>query len=506
MSFSHVQSAQPHLLSAVVIDVETDISNGLHNFSIVGLPDKAVEEARDRVSAAIKNSGFPAPKSQNKKIVISLAPADIKKEGVYFDVAIALGYLTSMGDITVSLENKVCVGELSLDGSIRKVKGILPIVKKAKEAGIAEIFVPFDNRTEASYIDGITIYAPKTLKELVEHLEHKRPLPHVPHTHLKDVPSETNGGLSHIKGQEVAKRALMIAAAGKHNIAFFGPPGTGKTLLARGLAHIMPPLSFDEALEVTSIYSVSGILDEPLKTSAPFRAPHHSASHVSLTGGGRKIRPGEITLAHQGVLFLDEFPEFDRRVIESLRQPLEDRTISIARAEGSALFPANIILVVTMNPCPCGYYGFKGKPCVCSASAIEKYRKKISGPIVDRIDMWVEVGPIKHEMLLDTSADTGEDALIKKQVIDARNKQHNRTKTSSKLNGELSAQDIISTIVLGEKEKEILNTAARTLGLSARAYHRIIKVARTIADIEGSEEITEAHMLEALQYRPKIER
>jgi len=508
MTVSKIYSAQTTLLKAQIIDIEVDLSKGLHAFSIVGLGDKSVAESKDRVGAAIKNSGWKSPKNKNQKVVVSLAPADIKKEGPIFDLPIALAYLIATGDIRAETEKRVFVGELSLDGELRPIKGALPITQKAKSAGFSEIFLPLQNAPEASHIVGIKVYGAKNLLGVVRHINTKKyddPEKIIPHIEIpiykpakkKKIKKEIDIDFADIKGQESAKRGLEIAAAGNHNIAMYGPPGTGKTMLARAFKHLLPELSFDEMLEVTSIYSISGLLSEGLIEEAPFRSPHHTASYVSLVGGGANLKPGEITLAHKGVLFMDEFPEFDKKVLESLRQPLEDREVTISRAKGSAKYPAHFILIATM----------KGKECTCSAQNIEKYRRKISGPIIDRIDMWVEVSKVEHEKLTDGRELHEGTAKILPRVKAARIIQADRYKKLSgkagKTNAELSAKDLIKLIPLSEKVKELLNTSAKQLDLSARSYHRVIKLARTIADLEGSRDISENHILEALQYRPK---
>ena len=515
MSFAKVYSTQATLLKGQTVSVEVDLSRGLHAFTIVGLPDKAVEESRDRVSAAIKNSGFTSPKSKNQKVVISLAPADLKKEGPVFDMAMALAYLLAAEEISFDPEEKLFVGELSLDGDIRGVRGILPLVSHAKQCGFKEVYVPKDNVEEGALLDGIAVYGVATLRELIDHLNKKttegtseetentsRKL--TPQKRTKIVHTKTNHSIDigDIRGQETAKRGLLIAASGGHNIALYGPPGTGKTMLARAFASILPPLLFDEALEVTSIHSVAGTLQEPLITTPPFRSPHHTSSHVSIVGGGTIPRPGEVTLAHQGVLFLDEFPEFDRRVIESLREPLEEHSITVARARGTAKFPARFILVAAMNPCPCGNFGSK-KVCTCSPISFERYKKKLSGPIIDRIDMWIEVAHIDHDKLSATRG-TKESGIFCDLVKKARVIQRNRFKKSiATTNSDMGVRDIDTYITLDPAVKQLLLEAARRIDLSPRSYHRVIKLARTIADLEGKDEIEETHMLEALQYRPR---
>ena len=525
MSVSKIYSAQATLLKAQIIDIEVDLSRGLHSFSVVGLADKSVDESKDRVSAAIKNSGWKSPKNKNQKVVVSLAPADIKKEGPIFDLPIAIGYLLASEDIKAETKKRIFVGELSLDGELRAVKGVLPIVQKAKVEGFKEIFLPKENAEEASVIEGIKIYGAESLLEVVAHLntfaphkatqgeakngsfelEHKGIKPYKRKRKSKTV-SEIDVDFADVKGQESAKRGLEIAASGGHNILMYGPPGTGKTMLARAFRHLLPSLSFDEMLEVTSIYSIGGILSGELVQEAPFRSPHHTASYVSLVGGGANLKPGEVTLAHKGVLFLDEFPEFDKRVLESLRQPLEDREVTVSRAKGSIRYPAHFILIATMNPCPCGNYGVKSKECICSAQNIEKYRRKLSGPIVDRIDLWVEVSTVEHQKLTDARELHEGTEKMKPRVEKARKIQETRYRSKKlkiKTNAELSPKDLVKHIVLSDKVKETLNTSAKQLDLSARSYHRIIKLARTIADMESSPEISENHILEALQYRPK---
>lgn len=504
MSFSKVYSAQTQLLNVSMVSVETDISRGLHAFAIVGLPDKAVEEARDRVSAAVKNSGFTSPKSQNHKIVVSLAPADLKKEGTQYDVAIALSYLIASGEIKFDSEEKLFLGELSLDGKTRPIKGVLPISQFAKKNSFTELYVPTKNVSEAALVEGIKVFGVENLKELAEHLSGEKKLSPAPVTRISTDIFVSTTDFSDVRSQERAKRGLLIAAAGGHNVAMYGPPGTGKTMLAKAFAGILPKLSFEESLEATGIHSVAGILTEPLIANPPFRSSHHTASYVSLVGGGAVPRPGEITLAHHGVLFMDEFPEFDRRVIESLRQPLEDKVISVARAKGTAHFPANVLLIAAMNPCPCGNYGFRGKPCTCTPSALQKYRRKLSGPIMDRIDIWLEVDRVGPQELSRDSKVGEESKTFREKVERARNTQAERFKNKKiRKNGEMSAKELVTTIFLEKEAEKILNLAAERLGFSPRVYHKMIKVARTIADLESSEIIKPEHILEAVEYRPK---
>lgn len=498
MSFSRVYSAQVNILDGQIVTIETDISSGLHNFTIVGLPDKAVEEARDRVSSAIKNSGFKPPKQQNQKIVVSLSPASLKKEGSYFDLAIALGYLLSNEDIKFNTEGKIFVGELALDGDVRKVKGVLALVKTAKDLGFEEIFVPKENAKEASLIDGIKIYGVSKLKDLINHLNDKESfcLDCEPLTEIVYENKISQVDFSDVRGQDLAKRGLLIAASGGHNIAMYGPPGTGKTMLARAFAGILPNLSKEDVLEVTAIHSIAGTLRDSLITDIPFRSPHSTSSYVSVIGGGATPKPGEVTLAHKGVLFLDEFPEFDRRVLESLRQPLEDKVVHISRAKGSAIYPTNFILVAAMNPPPEN----------ATASDIVRFKRKISGPIMDRIDIWVNVLNIDYEKLSSKQKENETSFEIREKVLRAREKQKERFKNSrAQTNSDMGAKDIEKYINLKTEPEKILNESAKKLNLSARSYHRVIKLARTIADLDESLEIETKHILEALQYRPRQE-
>ncbi|MBN2094195.1 MAG: YifB family Mg chelatase-like AAA ATPase [Candidatus Zambryskibacteria bacterium] len=508
MSYAKVHSAQAFLLKPYIVDVEADLSRGLNSFSIVGLGDKAVDEAKDRISAAVKNSGFESPKSKNHKVVISLAPAEVRKEGSGLDVAIALSYLKASGDIIFDAEDKIFLGELSLDGRLRPIKGVLAFVREAKNKGFKEIFLPLENAKEATLIDGVEIYGVRALSEIINHIMREsdinQKLKPEKRKAIKDF-GEIILDLADIKGQETAKRALEIAAAGGHNIALYGPPGTGKTMLAKALSGILPPLSFDEVLEVTEIHSMAGSLDGNLVTERPFRSPHHTASHVAIIGGGSNPKPGEVTLAHKGVLFLDEFPEFENKAIEALREPLEERVVSVSRAKGTVKFPAHFILIAAMNPCPCGNFGIKGKPCTCSPMQIERYKKKISGPIIDRIDIWTEVSRVDHEKLTQ-KAEKSESLPARARIIRARNIQDLRfKKTGRKINtnSEMSARDITTVLNISDEVKDLLNKSARALDLSARSYHKIIKLARTIADLDSSDEISPNHILEAISYRPK---
>ncbi len=505
MSYAKVHSAHANLLKPYIVDVETDLSRGLFSFSIVGLPDKAVEESRDRISAAIKNSGFESPKSKNHKIVISLAPAEMKKEGAGLDLPIALSYLLANGDTVFDPEKKIFLGELSLDGKLRAIKGVLAYARKAREEGFKEIFVPKGNASEAALIEGIDVYGAESLNDVVSHLSdnNKR----INKEAKKKIAARSDAllDLADIKGQEVAKRALLIAAAGGHNIAFYGPPGTGKTMLARALAGVLPPLSFDEIMEVTEIHSLVGSSDGEVVSLRPFRSPHHTASYVSIIGGGTNPKPGEVTLSHRGVLFLDEFPEFETKALEALREPLEERYVTVSRARGSVKFPADFLLVAAMNPCPCGNFGIKGKPCTCSPMQLERYRRKISGPIIDRIDIWTEVSKVDHDKLTEKSG-SSESLPIREKIQKARKIQRERfEKVGRKIhkNAEMNSRDITTILKVSDEVKDILNKSARTLDLSARSYHKLLKLARTIADLDGASDITPNHILEAISYRPK---
>lgn len=513
MSVATLKSAHIVGLHAEPITVEVDVSNGLYSFSIIGLPDKAIDESKDRVIAALKNTNLRNPKTENHKVTVSLSPANTKKEGSHFDLPIALTYLTASKQLSIPHDVGWFVGELSLTGELLPMMGVLSVAECAKREGALALYVPEGNAAEASLISGLTVYGCKTLKELVLHLggtiegvHDVVQLEPTPQTTIVHVRPDSFLDFKDIRGQETAKRALLIAAAGGHNIALYGPPGTGKTMLARAFTGILPPLRREEALEVTRIHSVAHA-KSTLITHPPFRSPHHTSSYVSLVGGGTNPRPGEVTLAHHGVLFLDEFPEFEKRVIEALREPLEEGFISVSRAKGTFHFPASCTLIASMNPCPCGYMGSKLKKCICKPSDIDRYARKLSGPIMDRIDIWVPVQHIDYDTL--SHARIGEESdTIRVHVEKAREFARTRFEkggaTRITKNKDMRAKDIDQFVQLTPPVLELMKKLATSYALSPRAYHRVLRLARTIADLRAATHIAEADILEAFQYRPKL--